>query len=214
VFTGLVEGRGRLEGRRAAGGGAVLEVRPPFPAAELAEGESVAVGGVCLTVTGLRDTIFQSDVSAETLSRTTLGRLAPGVPVNIERALRLEDRLGGHLVSGHVDGVGRVSRRREEGTSIRFRFALPAGSGRYVVEKGSIAVDGVSLTVNAVGRDWFEANVIPHTARMTTLLDLSVGDEINVECDLIAKYVERLLGAGPGESGGIDRETLARFGFT
>jgi riboflavin synthase len=113
-----------------------------------------------------------------------------------------------------VDGVGRVSSRREDGTSIRFRFKLPAGSGRYVVEKGSVAVDGVSLTVNAVGRDWFEVNVIPHTARMTTLLELSVGDEINIECDLIAKYVERLLNADSGKPGGIDRETLARFGFT
>jgi riboflavin synthase len=215
VFTGLIEGKGRLTGRRPSGGGAILDISPPFAAVELAVGDSVAVAGACLTVTGYKDTIFQSDVSAETMSRTTLGRLAPGAAVNIERALKLGDRLGGHLVSGHVDAVGRVAGRREEGTSIRFRFSLPAESSRYVVEKGSIAVDGVSLTVNAVGRDWFEVNVIPHTARMTTLLELSVGDEINVECDLIAKYVERLLGMDSPEDAprGLDRETLARFGF-
>ncbi|MBU0515486.1 MAG: riboflavin synthase [Proteobacteria bacterium] len=216
MFTGLIEGRGAIERRRTVGGAAVLSIRPPWPVAELSVGESVAVGGVCLTVTALEDTIFLADVSAETLSRTTLGRLRPGAAVNLERALRLGDRLGGHLVSGHVDGVGRVARRREEGTSIRFRFTLPVEVGRYVVAKGSIAVDGVSLTVNAVGADHAEVNVIPHTARVTTLLELKVGDEINIEGDLVAKYVERLLGFGPGRGGmksKLDQETLARLGY-
>lgn len=216
MFTGLIEGRGAIERRRMVGGGAELAIRPSWPVAELSVGESVAVSGACLTVTALEDTIFLADVSGETLARTTLGRLRPGAAVNLERALKLGDRLGGHLVSGHVDGVGRVAGRREEGTSIRFRFSLTAEVARYVVAKGSIAVDGVSLTVNAVGRDWSEVNVIPHTARVTTLLELRVGDEVNIEGDLIAKYVERLLGFGaaPGEAESkLDKETLARLGY-
>jgi riboflavin synthase len=212
MFTGLIEGLGRVESLTRRGPDAVLRVRAEFDLAGTKLGDSVAVSGPCLTVTWLEGRSFQMDVSAETLSQTTLGRLKPGAPVNLERALRLGDRLGGHLVSGHVDGQGALVGRESVGSSLRLRYRLPAEPLRYVIPKGSIAVDGVSLTVNAVGPDFFEVNLIPHTTGQTTLGLNNLGEMVNIETDLIGKYVERLLGPHASRSG-LSREFLAQAGF-
>ena len=187
-----------------------LGIEPPFPAEELRLGESVAVNGACLTVVEVRPPIFEADVSPETLKRTTLGRLRPGDRVNIERALRWGDRLGGHLVSGHVDGVGEVLSRTERTDFFFFRIRAPENVATYLVEKGSVAVDGVSLTVNRVEGLNFEIAVIPHTAEITTLGFRKPGDPVNLEVDLLAKYVEKLL--KPYQRG-LSEEFLRQKGF-
>lgn len=160
---------------------------------KMAIGDSVAVSGVCLTVVYLTENAFECDLSQETLSRTTLGDLQLGSQVNLELALTLKDPLGGHLISGHCDGVGTVLERIPEGESVRFSIAAPVALARYIAEKGSIAVDGVSLTVNAVQDNIFEVNIIPHTLRATTLNKYQPGRKINLEVDLFARYLERLL---------------------
>ena len=188
MFTGIVEELGELVARE----GTVVTVRGPRVAAGLVPGESIAVNGVCLTVTSVRpDGSFTSDVMQETFDRTTLGTLQAGQRVNLERAATLATRLGGHLVQGHVDGVGTVLSRVSGPAWETVRFALPPGLARYVVEKGSIAVDGVSLTVTGVGDEWFEVGLIPTTLRLTTLGSKSVGELVNLEVDVIAKYVEK-----------------------
>ena len=172
-----------------------LELAPgSIDVAELALGESVAVDGVCLTVTSRGAGRFAVTAGPETLARTTLGGLAVGARVNLERALRASDRLGGHIVAGHVDAVGTVAERRELDTGVLFRFAAPPQILRYVVEKGSIAVDGISLTVNAVDEYSFAVALIPHTVEKTTLADKQAGGRVNLEVDIIGKYVEKLLG--------------------
>ncbi|QJA06113.1 riboflavin synthase [Thermosulfurimonas marina] len=211
MFTGLVEGLGRVEDLRREGEGALLLIAPPFPAEELSLGESVAVNGACLTVTRIHSGAFEVMVSPETLSRTTLGDLHRGDPVNLERALRLSDRLGGHLVTGHVDGVGRVLERRETGEFLFLRLEAPEEVARYLVEKGSVAVDGVSLTVNRVSGRTFELAIIPHTARLTTLGLRRPGDRVNLEADLIAKYVEKFL--SPYRQRDLSLEFLREKGF-
>ncbi|HFC98416.1 MAG TPA: riboflavin synthase [Thermosulfurimonas dismutans] len=210
MFTGLVEGLGTVRMSRGRGGGVRLGIEPPFPAEELRLGESVAVNGACLTVVEVRPPIFEADVSPETLKRTTLGRLRPGDRVNIERALRWGDRLGGHLVSGHVDGVGEVLSRTERTDFFFFRIRAPENVATYLVEKGSVAVDGVSLTVNRVEGLNFEIAVIPHTAEITTLGFRKPGDPVNLEVDLLAKYVEKLL--KPYQRG-LSEEFLRQKGF-
>jgi len=216
MFTGLVEGTGAVAARTPAGGGMVLALEAGFDLDRPQEGESIAVNGACLTARNISGRRFQVDVSPETLSRTTLGRLSPGGRVNLERALRLGDRLGGHLVSGHVDAVGRVEERRAQGDFTIFSFTLPVASSRYLIDKGSVAVDGVSLTVNSCDSGRFSVAIIPHTLAATTLGGLRQGDAVNLELDLIGKYVEKLLGAR-GEAGvassGIDTDFLARHGF-
>jgi riboflavin synthase len=194
MFTGLIEGMGRVievEPRRGSSGYAI---EPDRPMEGLAEGESIAVDGVCLTVAGLRGNGFLMDAIAETLSRTTLGELAPGSRVNLERALRLGDRLGGHLVQGHVDGTAAVTEIRRDGDDHRVRIDLPAELERLVAFKGSIALAGVSLTVSELGPSWFEVALIPVTLAVTTLGALRVGTRLNVEVDLLARYLERLAG--------------------
>jgi len=213
MFTGLVEGLGSVTGLRRRGPEAVLAVRAAFDLGQCRPGDSMAVSGVCLTLTGLRGNDFEADVSAETLGRTTLGGLKNGDQVNLERPLRLGDRLGGHLVSGHVDGLGQLAGRESVGGSWRLRFKLAGELLRYVIPKGSVAVDGVSLTVNQVGADFFEVNIIPQTARVTTLGLKKPGDLVNIEADLIGKYIERLLGARTSKERGVSRELLARQGF-
>lgn len=216
MFTGLVEGLGRIARITPQGPDAVLVVTPPWPLAEAVLGESVAVNGACLTVTGTGGQGFSLDVSAESLTRTTLGRLRPGDQVNLERALKLGERLGGHLVSGHVDCVGRVARLQRVGSSQRITIAIPAEHLRLVVEKGSVAVDGVSLTVNQVGAAGFDLNIIPHTLAATTLQLVKEGDSVNIETDLIGKYVARLLNRDAEQEpakGGLSRQDLARMGF-
>lgn len=196
MFSGLVETVGRLRSRKPHGGGARFEVECTLGGEPLRHGESVAVNGVCLTVAASGAGGFAADLSPETLSRTTLGRLPVGERVNIERALRLTDRLGGHIVLGHVDATAAVRAVQPLQAFRVVRLALPPALGPEVAEKGSVAVDGVSLTVAAVGGDWFEVAVIPATLEGTTLKDRRVGDLVNLETDVLAKYVRRALGEG------------------
>lgn len=193
MFTGLVEEVGKVLSLRRSSQDATLTIQAPKVCADLAVGDSVAVSGPCLTAIFVRGGTFGAEVSAETLRRTTLGRLAAGDPVNLERALRVGDRLGGHMVSGHVDAVGKVTEIRREGHSIRMTFQVPDELSPYIVEKGSIAIDGVSLTVAGVNQNTFWVALIPHTVAQTTLQLAKPGSAVNLEGDMLAKYVERLL---------------------
>jgi riboflavin synthase len=207
VFTGIVEEVGTVVDREEQGDSAVLRIRAATVLEDAKLGDSIAVNGVCLTVTAVDGDVWSTDVMAETLRRSSLGGATAGAGVNLERAVTAHTRLGGHMVQGHVDGVGRiVSRTPSEHWEV-VRIGLPAGLARYVVEKGSVTVDGVSLTVSAVsdvgvagGRadtaadPWFEVSLIPTTLRETTLGARAPGDPVNLEVDVIAKYVERLLG--------------------
>ena len=198
MFTGIIEEVGEVVGLDSAGDSAVLRIRAVRVAADVAHGASIAVNGVCLTVTGQRDADgameLAFDVMAETLKRSIIGSLATGQRVNLERAARVDSRLDGHIVQGHVDGTGALLSRTPGDGWQAVRFGMPADLARYVAEKGSIAVDGVSLTVTAVGPDWFEVGLIPETLRATVLGEKSVGDPVNLEVDVLAKYTERLLG--------------------
>jgi riboflavin synthase len=211
MFTGLTQGLGRLDRRAPRGAEIELGVIAEFDwTPPLVQGESVAVSGACLTVAGVEGARgFTAHASAETLSRTTLGRAAR---VNLERALTLSDRLGGHLVSGHVDGLGLLASKTPAGASRVLKFSLPAPLRPFVVAKGSIAVDGVSLTVNDVLAEAFTVNLIPHTLDKTTLGGLKPGEEVNLETDLLGKYVHRLL-SFKNQGGGLSLEALARAGF-
>jgi len=200
VFTGIVEEIGTLLVREDQGDAARLQIRAERALEGVALGDSIAVNGVCLTVTAADREVWSTDVMAETLRRSSLGALGAGDPVNLERAVTPHTRLGGHLVQGHVDGVGTVLTRTPSEHWEVVRIALPAELARYVVEKGSITVDGVSLTVSAVSavddpEPWFEISLIPTTLRETTLGAVPPGNPVNLEVDVIAKYVERLLGA-------------------
>jgi riboflavin synthase len=216
MFTGIIEGPGVVKTVGSSGQGLSVTIRPEFLLRDPQEGESIAVNGVCLTATTISEGVFTVDVSPETISRSTLGALRPGSRVNLERALKLSDRLGGHLVSGHVDGVGEIIDKRSAGRFLLFSIAVSRHLERYIIEKGSVAVDGVSLTVNTCGNGAISLAVIPHTARLTTIGLRERGDKVNVEVDLIGKYIEKLLMAGrtepePGTS--IDAGFLARHGF-
>lgn len=194
MFTGIIEGVGRLSATERVGGDVRLTVQVgslPFEAVQM--GESIAVNGVCLTVVAFDTGSFVADASNETLALTTLGALHVGDAVNLERAMRPTDRLGGHLVSGHVDGLGRVERIVDDARAQRWRFSAPASLLRYIAKKGSICVDGVSLTVNEVDDAGFEVALIPHTVSHTRFAQTQVGDAVNLEIDLVARYVERLL---------------------
>jgi riboflavin synthase len=194
MFTGIVQDVGKVQSREARGGDVCLAIAVDRLSLDrTAIGDSISVQGVCLTVTALAANGFSADVSRETLSLTTLGDLAVGSPVNLEPALRAGDPLGGHLVSGHVDGVGRVISLAEEARSLRVEFEAPAELARYLARKGSITVDGVSLTINEVIGTRFGVNLIPHTRDVTTLGRLAVGTRVNLEIDQVARYVDRLL---------------------
>jgi riboflavin synthase len=199
VFTGIVEEVGTLVVREDQSDSAVLQIQAQRVLDGVALGDSIAVNGVCLTVTRVDGDVWSTDVMAETLSRSSLGTVTAGAPVNLERAVTPHTRLGGHLMQGHVDGVGAIIGRLPGEHWEVVRIALPADLARYVVEKGSIAVDGVSLTVSAVSaaddpEPWFEVSLIPTTLRETTLGARAPGEPVNLEVDVIAKYVERLLG--------------------
>lgn len=214
MFTGLIEDVGKVVRLQRSGGAARLTVITALPCSEIALGDSVAVNGACLTVVSIGSGELTFDVSPESLDRTTLGGLTGGAAVNLERALRVGDRLGGHLVSGHIDTVATVAGLRELSGNLILSFQLPAEYARYVVEKGSVAIDGISLTVNSVSNDGFSVNIIPHTAGKTTLSHIRPGVRVNIETDIIGKYVERLLtGHLPARSGGLTLETLAANGF-
>jgi riboflavin synthase len=198
VFTGIIEEIGQVEQLAQRGDSAVLTLAATTIASDLVHGASVSVNGVCLTVTGWRGTaptLIDFDVMGETLKRSVIGDLRTGSRVNLERAARVDGRLGGHIVQGHVDGTGVLIARTPGDAWETVRFGLPAELGRYVAEKGSIAVDGVSLTVSAVGADWFEVGLIPETLRATTLGVTQPGDPVNIEVDILAKYLERLMRA-------------------
>lgn len=218
MFTGIIEATGTVQALHDKGADRRIRIATgKLPLADVRLGDSIAVNGVCLTVVDLPGGGFAADVSGETLARSTLGALAAGSRVNLERALTLSTRLGGHLVSGHVDGVGHVVSRRSEGRSECFRMRAPAQLAKYIAEKGSICIDGISLTVNAVDGAEFELNIVPHTLQETTLGDYRAGQKVNLEVDLIARYLERLLlGDKAAESGaaGITLEFLAQHGFT
>ena len=197
MFTGLTERVGRLDRLTSGAAGVLARIGCGDLAPELRIGESVAVDGVCLTVVGTGRDWFEADLSLETLGRTSLGAKEPGSSLNLERALRISDRLGGHLVQGHVDGVGILVEVRPEGSGRRVRVTPPPSTRRYLIEKGSVALDGVSLTVATLkGRD-FEVALIPHTIEATTLGEWQAARRINLEVDLLAKYVEKLLSPYP-----------------
>ena len=217
MFTGIILGKGKVVEKRSSGSGMILSLESDFDLTDPEEGESIAVNGVCLTAKNISTRGFTVDVSPESLDRTNLGKLSVGNRVNLERALRLSDRLGGHMVSGHVDAVSAVLERRPVGEFVQFTFGVPAGLGKYIIAKGSIAIDGTSLTVNSCDDKTFSIVVIPHTLEVTLLGTLRKGDSVNIEVDLIGKYVEKMLQAdpdGPEKSqGGINPQFLARHGF-
>lgn len=192
MFTGLVEGIGEVVEVRPAAGGVRLRVATAL-APGMTSGDSLAVNGVCLTVVSVDADAVQADVSPETVRVTTLGRLQSGVPVNLERPLRADARLGGHFVQGHVDGTGTVERLHEEGDAFRLTVGFPASLAPFIVRKGSIAVDGVSLTVAGVAGERFDAQIIPFTWSATTFHRLQRGDAVNLECDILGKYVARIM---------------------
>ncbi len=195
MFTGLIEDVGTVARADRRSDALVLAVRPArIPLTELVLGESVCHDGACLTVTDIGRDSFSVLAGAETLARTTLGTLRVGKRVNLERSLKVGDRMGGHWVTGHVDGTGELSARRDLGANLVLVFRTPASLLKYIVEKGSIAIAGISLTVNAVDAETFSVAIIPHTRDMTTLGDLAIGDRVNLETDILAKHVEKLLG--------------------
>jgi riboflavin synthase len=211
MFTGLVEDIGRIEAVQRTGGSGRLAIATSLPAESFATGDSVAVSGACLTVVSSRPGRIEADVSPETLAVTTLGSARAGDAVNLERAMQPSGRLGGHFVLGHVDGVCRVKSVSPAGGYTGFSFAVPPDVARYLVTKGSVAVDGVSLTVNEAGGRAFSVMVIPHTLSKTTLGGLKAGSQVNVECDVLGKYVAAFLGRRSEE--GVTMEDLARAGF-
>jgi riboflavin synthase len=215
VFTGIIEGLGTVKGISHTSGGVRMDIQSDFPLDNIRVGDSISISGACLTVVQFENNTFRVDVAPETLSKTTLGQIKVGSRVNLERALRLGDRLDGHLVTGHVDGIGKVEAKRPAGNALLFAFGVSADLSRYIVKKGSVAVDGISLTVNACHRRGFEVSIIPHTAAMTTLGLKNVGEAVNIETDMIAKYIERFTqqAQGPRKRASIDETMLAKAGF-
>ena len=195
MFTGIVQAVGRIEERieHASGDVSLVIATAAISAADIAVGDSICVSGVCLTAVEATQTGFRTDVSAESLARTTLRDLASGSQVNLESALTPDTRLGGHLVSGHVDGIAQVLARWDDARSVRFEFRVPEALAKYIAEKGSVCIDGTSLTVNGVDGADFDVNIVPHTLTATTLGELGPGSAVNIEVDQIARYVERLL---------------------
>lgn len=216
MFTGIIEEVGTVAGITRGARSSVLHIAGGVVFEGLKQGDSIAVNGVCLTVTDFSGRIFRADVMGETLARSSLGLLRQGSPVNLERAMPVGGRFGGHMVSGHIDGTGTIARIRSDDNAIWYTVAAPDKLLRYIVEKGSVAVDGISLTVADVSSGSFRVSVIPHTSRSTALSYKSAGDIVNLENDIVGKYIERFLAlgnTGGGPSGGITRESLLRAGF-
>jgi riboflavin synthase len=220
MFTGIIEGFGTVSVIRPSGMGKQITFDADFSLDDSKPGDSIAVNGACLTAVLVTGNRFRADLSPETLTKTTLGLAKIGDRVNLERALRFSDRLGGHLVAGHVDGVGSVYQREIQGNSIILTIAVPASLSPYFIEKGSVAVDGISLTVNNCLLERFNVSIIPHTAKLTTLSLKKIGDPVNIETDMIGKYVERFLGRKPyaGQNNypqkpSIDLRFLEKTGF-
>jgi len=220
MFTGIIEGLGTISAIHPSGRGSRISIISDFDLTGTRIGDSIAVNGACLTAVSLQASRFAVDVSPETLKRSVLGRIKLGERVNLERALRLSDRLDGHLVSGHIDGMGTLRERKTLANAIIITFGVKQSLSRYMIEKGSVAVDGTSLTINCCDSSTFEVSIIPHTAGLTTIGFKKVGDAVNIEADMIGKYVERfVLNRGPADrkpgpsDGGIDMAMLAKSGF-
>ena len=215
MFTGIVEELGTIRSIRRGAASAVLSIGAEAVLSDLRIGDSVAVNGVCLTATGVDGSGFTADVMHETLQRSSLGALGPGSRVNLERAMAADGRFGGHIVSGHIDGTGTIAERRRDDNAVWYTVSAPPALLRYIVEKGSIAIDGISLTVASVEADRFSVSVIPHTAAVTALGRKRPGDVVNLETDIIGKYVEKLL--RPAEPAapraGLSLEFLMENGF-
>jgi riboflavin synthase len=218
MFTGIIESIGKIAKMEQRGGDVRLHIATgKLDLSDVALGDSIAVNGVCLTAVVLPGDGFVADVSNETLSLTSLGQLSTGSPVNLEKALTMSTRLGGHLVSGHVDGLGEVIAKSEDARSIRFTVKAPDELAKYIAHKGSITVDGTSLTVNAVKGAEFELNIVPHTAQETIMSEYEVGRKVNLEVDLVARYLERLLlgdkAANAYAESGLNMQKLMEAGF-
>jgi riboflavin synthase len=218
MFTGIIEGLGTLEAIKPGGQGKRFTLAADFDLSGTKMGDSIAVNGACLTVVRLQGRRFDVDVSPETVARTAFSEARVGERLNLERALRLSDRLDGHLVSGHVDGTGRLEERQAFANAILLAFSVPAELGRYMIKKGSVAVDGISLTINDCATGSFQVSIIPHTAKMTTIGFKAVGAAVNIETDIIGKYVERFVTGVHNQeqkknTGGIDLSLLAKSGF-
>jgi len=214
MFTGIVEDKGKVLKVDRRGEMKRLTLDVPFDLTEMQLGDSININGVCLTVAEKRGRALSVDLSPESLQKTTLARVKEADQVNLERALRLSDRLGGHIVTGHIDGIGIITERRIEGNSVQLKIRIPQAITPYVVQKGSIAIDGISLTVNEFREDWIRLTLIPYTLEKTTLIEKKVGDEVNVEADILGKYVEKVLNRGKGTSKGIDLSFLKQHGFS
>ncbi|MDQ5988201.1 MAG: Riboflavin synthase [Syntrophus sp. SKADARSKE-3] len=213
MFTGIVQALGTVRSLQRRGDDALLEVETTLDLSDLSLGDSVAVNGACLTVTALKGNRFMADVSAESLDKTNLGALKSAERINLEKALRPLDFIGGHLVLGHVDGAGVIREKTAKSGSIIFGIDVDKALTRYIVEKGSITVDGISLTVNRCNKNRFYVNMIPHTAQMTTLGFKKVSDVVNIETDIIGKYVEKLMGHDADSGGKLDLNFLSKHGF-
>jgi len=218
MFTGLIQGIGKVKTIRRVRDDMRFTVAPTFEFTDCRVGDSISVNGVCLTVTDVSEGVFRMDVSGETLSRSTLNLLRQGDEVNLEMALRLTDRLGGHLVSGHVDGIGKILKKEKQQRSWLIGIGIDEQISRYTIEKGSIAVDGISLTINQCKENYFEVNIIPQTGDVTTILKKKVGDLVNVEADLIGKYIEKFFSKGRSNqkdktASTISLEMLNKYGF-
>ena len=217
MFTGIIAARGTIKALEAKGNDRRLTIAAgALDMSDVQLGDSIAVDGICLTVVRFSDNDFVMDASAETLSKSTMGEFAVGRAVNLEKALTPTTRLGGHLVSGHVDGLGVIESRESVGESLRFRVRVPDALAKYIAVKGSVCIDGVSLTVNNVDGALFEVNIIPHTAAMTTINEYKAGRRVNIEVDLLARYLERLLlgdKAAQSTTSGVTLELLAEHGF-
>lgn len=219
MFTGLIEGTGKIEAVTKTGNEMNITVLPLFDMEECQVGDSIAVNGVCLTAAAIKGNICDMYASGETVSRTTLFNLKRGDHVNLERALRFSDRLGGHLVSGHVDGIGKIRHIKQSGKSWLMGVEIDEGLSKYTIEKGSVAIDGVSLTINHCQKGYFEVNIIPETGKATIILKKKAGDTVNIETDILAKYIEKFITSErPAESNpgisSINMEMLSRFGFS
>jgi riboflavin synthase len=213
MFTGIIEDNGKVIRLDHWGQEKKLTIELPINLTEMQLGDSININGVCLTVVEKRGQTIKLDLSSETLQKTVLGELKEGDQVNFERALKLTDRLGGHIVTGHIDGIGVITEKRNEEDFLQLRIRIPKSVSKYVVQKGSIAIDGISLTVNECEDEEIKMTLIPYTLGKTTLLNKKVGDRVNVEADIIGKYVEKMMNRGDEKSRGIDLSFLKEHGF-
>jgi riboflavin synthase len=209
MFTGIIEGLGNVKRLTAKGADAVIEIETAIDLKDVSLGDSIAVNGACLTVTSKKGNLFSADVSAETIAKTTLGRLHSGDKINLEKSIRIGGFIGGHFVLGHVDSTCRILSKTQKSGSVILAVGISDQLSRHLVEKGSVAIDGISLTVNKLEKGKFYVNIIPHTATNTTLLAKKEGDMVNIETDVLGKYVEKLLQSGRG----IDKDFLTEHGF-